>query len=161
MAERRGEAEAQEEEEYEAGDILNASMKADKYRLVRWEERVGDEHLGENRGNQLAPLIDKLHRLMHLLRQYRGNDVQSAYDAWGLQGDPAFPRLLQAIRELALESHQAEEQRLVESLASQLKMNRSVVVKDGEVRETLLFEYGVVTDEETLWLKSKLSVIFP
>ena len=148
---RRGEAEAREEEEDEAGDILNASMKADKYRLVRWEERVGDEHLGENRGNQPAPLIDKLHRLMHLLRQNRGNDVQSAYDAWGLQGDPAFPRLLQAIRELALESHQAEEQRLVESLASQLKMNRSVVVKDGEVRETPLFEYGVVTDEETLW----------
>jgi putative DNA methylase len=148
---RRGEPEAREEEEDEAGDILNASMKADKYRLVRWEERVRDEHLGENRGNQPAPLIDKLHRLMHLLRQNRGNDVQSAYDAWGLQGDPAFPRLLQAIRELALECHQAEEQRLVESLASQLKMNRSVVVKDGEIRETPLFEYGVVTDEETSW----------
>jgi hypothetical protein len=148
---RRGEAEAREEEEDEAGDILNASMKADKYRLVRWEERVGDEHLGENRGNQPAPLIDKLYRLMQLLRQNRGNDVQSAYDAWGLQGDLAFPRLLQAIRELALASQQAEEQRLVESLASQLKMNRSVVVKDGEVRETPLFEYGVVTDEETSW----------
>jgi hypothetical protein len=148
---RRGDAEDREEEEDEAGDILNASMKADKYRLVRWEERVGDEHFGENRVNQSAPLIDKLHRLMQLLRQNRGNDVQSAYDAWGLQGDPAFPRLLQAIRELALESQQAEEQRLVESLASQLKMNRSVVVKDGEVRETPLFEYGVVTDEETSW----------
>ena len=64
--------------------------------------------------------------------------------AWGLKGDPAFPRLLQAVRELALQDHQAEEQRLVESLASQLKMNRSVVVKDGEVRETPLFEYGIV-----------------
>jgi hypothetical protein len=148
--ERRGEAEVREDED-EAGNILNASAKADKYRLVRWVERVGDEHLGEHRGNQPAPLIDKLHRLMQLLRQNRGNDVQSAYDAWGLQGDPAFPRLLQAIRELALESHQAEEQRLVESLASQLKMNRSVVVKDGEVHETPLFEYGVVTDEETVW----------
>jgi len=77
--------------------------------------------------------------------------VQSGYDAWGLKGDPAFPRLLQAIRELALEGHQAEERRLIESLASQLKMNRSVVVKDGEVRETPLFEYGVAADEETSW----------
>jgi hypothetical protein len=47
------------EEKRRGGDILNASMKADKYRLVRWEERVGDEHLGENRGNQPAA-IDKL-----------------------------------------------------------------------------------------------------
>ena len=49
---------------------------------------------------------------MHLLRQNRDYDVQAAYDRWGLAGDPAFPRLLQAVRELALEDHQAEEQRL-------------------------------------------------
>jgi hypothetical protein len=84
---------------------------------------------------------------MSLLRQNRGSDVQSAYDGWGLKGDPAFPRLLQAVRELALHDHQPEEQRLVESLASQLKMNRVVVVKDDEVRETPLFEYGIVTGE--------------
>jgi putative DNA methylase len=137
----------EEEDEDEAGDILNASTKADKYRLMRWEERVGDEHLGANRGNQPAPLIDKLHRLMHLLRQNRGNDVQAAYDEWGLKGDPAFPRLLQAVRELALDGLQAEEQRLVESLASQLKMNRSVVAKDNQVREMALFEYGAEADE--------------
>ena len=149
---RGGKAEAREEDEDgEPGDMLNANAKADKYRLLRWEERVGDEHLGETRGNQPAPLIDKLHRLMLLLRQNRGNDVQSTYDAWGLKGDPAFPRLLQAIRELALESHQAEERRLIESLAIQLKMNRNIVVKDGEVRETPLFEYGIVTNEEMSW----------
>jgi hypothetical protein len=86
---------------------------------------------------------------MHLLRQNRGNDVQSAYDEWGLKGDPAFPRLLQAVRELALEGRQAEEQRLVESLASQLKMNRGAVVKDNQGREMSLFEYGAVTDGAT------------
>jgi hypothetical protein len=86
---------------------------------------------------------------MHLLRQNRGNDVQSAYDAWGLQGDPAS-RVFPGYAELA-PSPAGRRQRLVESLASQLKMNRSVVVKDGEVRETPLFEYGVVTDEEMSW----------
>jgi adenine-specific DNA methylase len=137
----------EKEDDDEAGEILNSSAKADKYRLLPWEERLKDEHLGEDRQNQPAPLIDKLHRLMSLLRQNRGSDVQSAYDGWGLKGDPAFPRLLQAVRELALHDHQPEEQRLVESLASQLKMNRIVVVKDDEVRETPLFEYGIVTGE--------------
>lgn len=144
---KRAEALAEEEEDDEGGEILNANAKADKYRLVGWEQRVRDEHLGENRGNHPAPLIDKLHRLMYLLLQNRGSDVQSAYNQWGLKGDPAFPRLLQAVRELALESHKAEEQRLVESLASQLKMNRTLVLKDNQVREAALFEYDAVADE--------------
>ena len=135
---RRG-SDAQEDEE--GGEILNASAKADKFRLVRWTERVKDDKLGENRPNHPAPLIDRLHRLMYLLKQNRAGDVQSLYESWGLAGDPAFPRLLQAVRELALEDHQTEEQRLVESLASQLKMNRRVVVEENVVKEIPLFEY--------------------
>jgi putative DNA methylase len=135
------------DEEEDDGEILNANTKADKFRLVDWGQRVRDEHLGENRGNQPAPLIDKLHRLMYLLQQNRGSDVQSAYDQWGLKGDPAFPRLLQAVRELAVESHKADEQRLVESLASQLKMNRTVVLQGNQVLETALFEYDAVANE--------------
>lgn len=127
----------------ETGEILNASSKADKYKLLRWHERTADDSLGENRGNQPAPLVDKLHRLMYLLRQNRASDVQSAYDQWGLAGDPAFPRLLQAVRELALADHDAEEQRLVESLASQLKMSRRMVVGGTEVRDASLFDYTV------------------
>ncbi len=140
---------ADADEEDEIGEMLNSNAKADKYRLLRWDERVKDDHLGENRPNHPAPLIDRLHRLMLLLRQNRGVDVQAAYDAWGLAGDPAFPRLLQAVRELALEDHQAEEQRLVESLASQLKMNRRVVVEENIVRETPLFDYGAGAKEVT------------
>lgn len=133
----------------DAGEILNSNSKADKYCLVRWDARITNEHLGETRGNQPAPLIDKLHRLMYLLRQNRAGDVQTSFDLWGLSGDPAFPRVLQAVRELALENHEAEEQRLVESLASQLKMNRRVV-ENNVVKETSLFDaYTVGTKEET------------
>jgi adenine-specific DNA methylase len=142
---RRG-SDAQEDEE--GGEIINASAKADKYRLVRWNERVKDDKLGENRPNHPAPLIDRLHRLMYLLKQNRARDVQSLYESWGLAGDPAFPRLLQAVRELALEDHQTEEQRLVESLASQLKMNRRVVVEGNTIREMPLFVYGNSGREE-------------
>ena len=131
-----------EDDDEESGEMLNSNAKADKYRLLRWEERVKDDNLGENRPNHPAPLIDRLHRLMLLLRQNRAGDVQALYDSWGLAGDPAFPRLLQAVRELALEDHQAEERRLVESLASQLKMNRRVVVEENVVKETPLFDYA-------------------
>lgn len=133
------------EEDADEGDILNANTKADKYRLVDWKQRVGDDHLGESRNDHSVPLIDKLHRLMYLLQKNRASDVQAAYDQWGLKGDPAFPRLLQAVRELALESHQTEEQRLVESLASQLKMNRTVILKDNQIQEAALFELNTVT----------------
>jgi len=149
---KKGRPRAEEDEEgadVETGEILNARAKADKYRLLRWDERVGDEHLGENHPNQPAPLIDRLHRLMHLLKQNRAGGVQAAYDTWGLAGDPAFPRLLQAVRELAVKDHQTEEQRLVESLASQLKMYRRVVVEEGVVKETLLFDYATGLKEGT------------
>ncbi|MGD0265017.1 MAG: hypothetical protein ABSD47_08700 [Candidatus Methylomirabilota bacterium] len=144
---RRRAEEEEEEGDEETGEILNAKAKADKYRLLRWDERVRDESLGESRPNQPAPLIDKLHRLMYLLKQNRASDVQTAYDTWGLAGDPAFPRLLQAVRELAVHDHQVEEQRLVESLASQLKMYRRVVVEEGVVKETMLFDYATGAEE--------------
>ena len=149
---KKGRRRAEEDEEgadEETGEILNAKAKADKYRLLRWDERVSDKNLGENRPKQPAPLIDRLHRLMLLLKQNRASDVQAAYDTWGLAGDPAFPRLLQAVRELAVQDHQSEEQRLVESLASQLKMYRRVVVKEGVVQETMLFDYATGAEERT------------
>jgi hypothetical protein len=86
---------------------------------------------------------------MHLLKQNRAGDVQAAYDTWGLAGDPVFRRLLQAVRELAMQDHQPEEQRLVESLASQLKMYRRVAVEGGVVRETPLFDYAAGAKEAT------------
>ena len=130
----------------EAGDVLNAHAKADKFKLVPWQDRAKDEKLGESTSNHPAPLIDKLHRLMLLLKQNQADGVQTKYEEWGLAGDPAFPRVLQAVRELALKDHNAEERRLVESLASQLKMNRRVVAQDNVIRETSLFDYGEITN---------------
>lgn len=132
----------------EPGEVLNSHAKADKFQLVPWAERAEDGSLGDNRPNHPAPLIDKLHRLMLLLKQNRADEVQAKYEEWGLSGDPVFPRVMQAIRELALKDHQAEEQRLVESLASQLRMNRKTM-QDNVVRETSLFEYATGESEET------------
>ena len=137
-----------EADDDETGDVLNAHAKADKFKLVAWDERAKNKKLGESTPNHPAPLIDKLHRLMLLLKQNRADEVQAKYEEWGLAGDPAFPRVLQAVRELALQDHQADERRLVESLASQLKMNRRVVMENNLVKETSLFDYSTNANKE-------------
>jgi adenine-specific DNA methylase len=128
-------------EETETMDEEVGESKGNEYRLLDWSERVKDDRLGESRTGGPAPLIDRLHRLMALFQQNRTYDVQQAFDAWGLSSIRAFSPLLQAIRELALRDGKDTERRLVEALATQLKMNRRVIISDNVVREAPLFEY--------------------
>jgi len=128
-------------EETEAMDEELGESKGNEYRLLDWSERVRDDRLGEARGGGPAPLIDRLHRLMALFQQNRTYEVQQAFDSWGLSSERAFSPLLQAIRELAVRDGKDTERRLVEALATQLKMNRRVIISDNVVREAPLFEY--------------------
>jgi len=118
---------------------VEQESSGNQYRLLDWSERVRREGLGENRSNEPAPLIDRLHRLMFLLDQNRVSEVQQAFETWGLASERAFVPLLQAVRELAVRDKRDTERRLVEALASQLKMNRKLVVVDNTVQETQLF----------------------
>jgi hypothetical protein len=95
--------------------------------------------LGKSRGGLASPLVDKLHRLMALFQRNQAGDVQSLYESWGLASDRAFPPLLQAIRELALQDGNETERRLVEALATQLKLSRQQVVEDGLLKEGPFF----------------------
>jgi len=113
--------------------------KGNQYRLLDWSERSRRDDLGESRSNEPAPLIDRLHRLMFLLEHNRASEVQQAFDSWGLAGERAFTPLLQAVRELAVRDRCDTERRLVEALATQLKMNRRVVVVGDVVEEIQLF----------------------
>jgi adenine-specific DNA methylase len=128
--------------ETEGMDEEAGESKGNEYRLLDWSERVKDDRLGETRAGGPAPLIDRLHRLMALFQQNRTYDVQQAFDAWGLASERAFSPLLQAIRELAVRDGKDTERRLVEALATQLKMNRKVVVANDMFREVPLFEYA-------------------
>jgi hypothetical protein len=127
-------------EESEASAEEESESKGNEYRLLDWSERVGDDRLGETRGSIPAPLIDRLHRLMLLFQQNRSGEVQQVFDSWGLASDRAFAPLLQAIRELALRDGKDTERRLVEALATQLKMNRKIVPDESMVREASLFD---------------------
>jgi hypothetical protein len=52
----------------------------------------------------------------------------------------AFKPLLQAVRELAVRDKQDSERRLVEALATQLRMNRMTIVVANEMKEVPLFD---------------------
>ena len=107
--------------------------------MLDWSERVESDDLGESRGGLASPLVDKLHRLMALFQQNRAGDVQSLYESWGLASERAFPPLLQAIRELALQDGNETERRLVEALATQLKLTRRQVEENGVLKEAPFF----------------------
>ena len=125
-------------EEGETEDEVDES-KGSEYRLLDWSERVDNDDLGASRGGLPSPLIDKLHRMMALFQRNQAGEVQSLYESWGLASERAFPPLLQAIRELALQDGNETERRLVEALATQLKLSRQQVVEDGVVKEGPFF----------------------
>jgi hypothetical protein len=125
-------------EEGEAEEAVEESSGSE-YRLRDWSERVESDDLGESRGGLTSPLVDKLHRLMALLQRNQAGELQSLYESWGLASERAFPPLLQAIRELALQDGNETERRLVEALATQLKLSRQQVVEDGLLKEGPFF----------------------
>jgi adenine-specific DNA methylase len=125
-------------EEGEAEEAVEESSGSE-YRLLDWSERIESDDLGESRGGLASPLVDKLHRLMALLQRNQAGELQSLYESWGLASERAFPPLLQAIRELALQDGNETERRLVEALATQLKLSRQQVVEDGLLKEGPFF----------------------
>jgi len=141
------EGEAEESEEESSGS---------EYRLLDWSERVESDDLGESRGGLPSPLIDKLHRLMALFQRNQAAEVQSLYENWGLASERAFPPLLQAIRELAFQDGNETERRLVEALATQLKLRRQQVTEDGAVKEEPYFApIDVATRAKVSYRKAK------
>jgi putative DNA methylase len=124
----------------EGDDVEEAEeSKGNEYRLLDWSERIESDNLGESRGGLPSPLIDKLHRLMALFQRNQAGEVQSLYESWGLASERAFPPLLQAIRELAFQDGNETERRLVEALATQLKLARRQVMEDGVMKEEPVF----------------------
>ena len=77
---------------------------------------------------------------MYLFQQNRAKEVQQLFENWALANERAFKPLLQAVRELALRDKRDAERRLVEALATQLRMNRKMVMVANEIKEVDLFE---------------------
>ena len=128
------------QDEIEEAPEETVEGKGNEYRLLMWQERASDERLGESKAGNPSPLIDKLHRLMFLLQHNRAVEVQQLFEVWGLANERAFKPLLQAVRELAVRDNQDAERRLVEALATQLRMNRKTIIVANEMKEVPLFD---------------------
>ena len=87
-----------------------------KVRLKAWSQRRG-RNLGlEAPGGRPAPLIDQVHRLMHLWRAGDQVRVNEYLDARGLQRNTLFHQILQALIELATAG--SDERAILEALSN-------------------------------------------
>ncbi|MFH1016536.1 MAG: hypothetical protein V1771_06010 [Chloroflexota bacterium] len=112
--------EAEEEIEAEGAEEAgedNEPTSGSTLRLKKWDQRL-QKDLGLNQSGKVAPLIDQVHRIMRL---WRAGDVQKV-DAYienqGIRRNPVFPRLVQALIELA--GADTDERRLLESIQNQI-----------------------------------------
>jgi hypothetical protein len=86
--------------------------------LRTWKER-NEKRMGfESVGGREVPLIDRIHRLMHLWREGDVRKVDDYLDEYALRQNELFGRLIQSMIELSEPA--GEERSLLESLSNHL-----------------------------------------
>jgi hypothetical protein len=93
-----------EEEEEEADPDAEAEAEegsGSKVKLKTWAQRNRKSMGYEAPGGRPVPLIDRLHRLMHLWRAGEAAKVDEYLDNYGLRRHELFRRLLQSLIELS------------------------------------------------------------
>ena len=97
----RGAADDEDEGAAEDEESEEAGGSGARLKLKAWSRRKG-RNLGlEGSGGQPPPLIDQVHRLMHLWRAGDQSKVDDYLDTRGLQRSALFNQILQALIELA------------------------------------------------------------
>ena len=89
-----------------------------KVKLKTWAQRRGKSLGYEAPGGRPVPLVDRIHRLMHLWKGGDLSKVDAYLDGNGLRRHELFRRLLQSLVELS--PHGSEERSLLESLSNHL-----------------------------------------
>ena len=96
---------ADEDEEPEEADPDDAAEAEEgsgsKVKLKTWAQRNRKNMGYEAPGGRPVPLIDRLHRLMHLWRAGDSAKVDEYLDNYGLRRHELFRRLLQSLIELS------------------------------------------------------------
>ncbi len=105
------------QEEGEEEETAGASGGTSKVRLRPWHQRRG-KRMGYENGGRPVPLIDQVHRLMHLWKTGDVRAVNHYIGERGLQSSGVFARLLQALIELSPVGD--EERTLLESISNHL-----------------------------------------
>ena len=87
-----------------------------KVKLKAWNRRRGRSLGLEAPGGRTVPLIDQVHKLMHLWRAGEQARVNEYLDSRGLQGNALFHQILQALIELAPAG--SDERAILEALSN-------------------------------------------
>jgi putative DNA methylase len=103
--------------EDDASDVAQTG-KGNKLRLKPWNQRKAKSLGYEMTAGRPVPLIDQVHRLMHLWREGEESKVDDYLDSRGLKRNALFAQLLQALIELAQQN--SEERSILESLSNHL-----------------------------------------
>ncbi|MFZ5897983.1 MAG: DUF1156 domain-containing protein [Bacillota bacterium] len=117
---RTGGQEQDEEDEEETTEEENGEIKegtGSKVRLKPWQKRLR-KTLGLDTEGRPAPLIDQVHRLMHLWKAGDVAKVDEYLDQRGLRRHRLFHQLLQALIELAPPG--SDERSLLESISNHI-----------------------------------------
>jgi len=112
----KDEAEAEDEAEEVEGEEEGSKGSGSRVKLKPWQQRKGRSLGYESSGGRTAPLIDQVHRLMHLWKSGEVVKVNEYLDARALRQNKMFHHLLQALIELA--PHASEERSLLESISN-------------------------------------------
>jgi len=102
-----------------AGRYDLVEKSGSNYRLKPWKRRAGKNLGYKAPGNGPVPMVDMVHRLMHLWRAGDVRQVDDYIEERGLRRSELFSRVLQAIIELSPAG--SEERSLLESISNHLK----------------------------------------
>lgn len=97
-----------------------------KVRLKAWDHRRR-KSMGYDAEGRPAPLVDQVHRLMHLWRAGDASKVDEYLDTRALRKNQLFHQLLQALIELAVEG--TDERALLESISNHVSPRTQTVDK--------------------------------
>jgi hypothetical protein len=117
-----------EEEEADVdSDEVEEESSGGKVKLKTWAQRKGKSIGYEAPGGKPIPLIDRVHRLMHLWKEGDMHKVDEYLDSNALRRQELFKRLLQSLIELSPRG--SEERTLLESLSNHIQA-KGVVKED-------------------------------
>ncbi len=114
----QSEPDEDEEQDFTVEDPESAEIEegtGSKVRLRPWNQRRRAS-MGEDSSGRPAPIIDQVHRLMHLWKAGEQIKVDDYLDSKGLRGNQLFHQLVQALIELA--GAASEERSILESLSN-------------------------------------------
>ncbi|MBI5243377.1 MAG: DUF1156 domain-containing protein [Elusimicrobia bacterium] len=128
---------SEEESEDEEADVdAESDPEAEedsgsKVKLKTWMQRKGKSLGYEAPGGKPIPLIDRVHRLMHLWKAGDLHKVDEYLDNNGLRRQELFKRLLQSLIELS--PHASEERSLLESISNHVQAKGAARDKGPEL----------------------------